>query len=162
MKFELKGKLLHIRQEMEDWCIPASIEIALKYLCPKIDVTQKELWDLLDGKPPSFIYSGILSNLPKFGAFSFEHWGPGTSVELKGKLQEALGKDCPVLLSMPAPPPARGWHIRVCRTVTDESVSVFNPGNGLDERETFEDIEAKTKNRNGGDILIIGLRRVRA
>ena len=156
MKFELKGKLPHIRQEMDDWCIPASIEIALKYLCPKIDVTQKELWDLLDGKPPSFIYSEILSNLPKFDAFSFEHWGPGTSAELKGKLQKAIGNDSPVLLSMPAP---GGWHICVCYAITDSGVAMLNPGDGHNDIETFDDIENKTKDQNGGDILIIGLKR---
>lgn len=158
MNHKLKGKLPHIRQEMEDWCIPASIEIALKYLCPKIDVTQKELWDLLDGKPPSFIYSEILSNLPKFDVFSFEHWGPGTTVELKGKLQKAVRSDHPVLLSMPAIFPIGDWHIRVCHTVTGDGLVLYNPGNGRYEVETFDDIESKTKDRNGGDILIIGLK----
>lgn len=158
MKYKLKNTLPRIQQQRCDWCIPACIEISLKYLQPIIDVSQKEFWDLLNGKQPSFgVYKEILSKLSKFNSFTFEHWGPGDINDLKEKIENAIKNNYPTLLSMPVIFPARGWHIRVCHTITNRDITMYNPGNNLDETELFDDIEAKTKNRNGGDILIVRL-----
>lgn len=159
MNYKLKNKLLPIRQEQWDWCIPACIEISLKYLDPQIQVNQKELWDMITPNEPSFgIYKEILTKLSKYNSFIFEHWGPGDISELRKKIEGAIKNNYPVLLSMPAIFLHGGWHIRVCHTTTDDGVTMYNPGNCIDETESFDDIESKTANRNGGDILIIGLK----
>lgn len=161
MNYKLKSKLLPIRQEQWNWCIPVCIEISLKYLNSQIQVNQKELWDMLirnnnDNAPSFGIYKEILTKPSKYNSFIFEHWGPGDISELRKKIEEAIKNNYPVLLSMPT---YNGWHIRVCHEITDNGVTMYNPGNGKNETELLDDIKSKTANRNGGDILIIGLKK---
>lgn len=159
MKYILKNKLPNIKQDQRDWCIPASIEISLKYLQKDFNVSQQELWDLLDGQQPSFgIYNNILSNLVKFDSFIFEQWGPGEPEDFKKKIETALINDFPVLISTPVNQTSICCHIRVCHAIKDNKLLLHDPGNGEDKKERIVDIIKATKKYGGGDILIVSLK----
>ena len=77
----LKRNLSKVIQEERDWCIPASIIIALRYLNSSFSIAQKELVDMLEGKPANFqIFKDILENDSRFKEVSFEHILP-TAIE---------------------------------------------------------------------------------
>lgn len=160
MKYQLKSILPNIKQERNDWCIPACIEISLKYLQQSFDISQGDLWTLLNGKQPSFgIYKKILDNLSKFRVFNFEHWGPGNAKDLRGKIEKGLSNNFPVLISTPAIPPATGWHIRVCNAIENDELTMYDPGDGQDNiKERINDIIRTTEKQGGGDILVISLK----
>lgn len=159
-KIKLRKKLPQIIQERHDWCIPASIEIALKYLLSNFSVSQSELWSLLKDQQPSFgLYKKILEKKSKFSVFSFTHWGPGTIDELKKTIEKNLKQDFPILISTPAVFPIPDWHIRVCYQVSDDELVMYDPGDGQNGKEKFIDIKTAINNKGGGDILIISQKR---
>ena len=63
-----------------------------------------------------------------------------------------------MLISTPAIPPAKGWHIRVCIEIEDDILKMFDPGDVHDKRENINDIDRATSVKGGGDILIISLK----
>ncbi|HRZ95532.1 MAG TPA: C39 family peptidase [Candidatus Moranbacteria bacterium] len=160
MIIKLNKALPKIRQIKNDWCIPASIEIALKYLMPGFLMSQEDIARINNAGFSFGNYKKALENESNFNYFSFEHYNPTDDQSRIDKIKEYLKKDSPILLSLPVQTGSffLGWHIRVCCELDDNRISMLDPGNAEITTLNIKAVNKLIKIKGGGDLLGIALK----
>lgn len=106
-----------VMQRHQDWCIPASIENALRYLNVRLPLRQEDIRSTVaDPRQVSFGgYREALESDPRFINFSFEHWTPPSDdpPACRLKVIQAIAAGWLVLLSIPSGP-IDVAHLSVC------------------------------------------------